>query len=554
MANEQRTQEYLISHTRAPLPAGVAPHNLQLFRSAVQQGAVPGIKFKRAIGPPPGLARLGLLSNVPQVSQEIIVAEVDEDQAETLRQQPQWLLERNLPLRFPRVVAPEQVVAPERSGANPGALRPLGLDFEVTIRVLDAAGAPLEGAEVYVFGTWQNAGVTDGNGEVHLSLFGETSFSIKELYVKPRSAHWDRLVPQPALPSGGTYDVSMRPLDQWFPNFPGQQVTDWGFQAMKLDQLLAQGNGFTGEGIRVAVIDSGAAGQTHRDLEGQVATGFDIITDTAEGWENDTLAHGTHCSGVVGGLDNGVGIRGFAPRAELFIYKIFPNGNFDHLIVALDKCIQDGVDVVNLSLGADAPSTLVEERLRAAKESGIACIVAAGNSAGPVQYPASSSHVLAVAAIGKNGTFPADSYHAVQVFGQPDANGYFSAKFSCFGPEIDVCAPGVAVLSSVPPNDYAAWDGTSMASPHVAGLAALVLAHHPDFQQPPYDQKNAQRVDRLFQILKQTAQPLSLGGPQRTGTGMPDAVQAFAQAVGPAPAQPLNGQGSALSELLGVWP
>lgn len=549
MANEQRTQEYLITHTRDPLPAGVLPLNLALFREAADQGNIPGIAVKRAIGPPPGHVQLGLLANVPTESQNIIVAEVVEEQVETLRQQPQLLLEPNLPLRFPRAVTP---VLP---ASNAGALRPLGLDFEVTVRVLNPNGAPLEGAEVHVFGNWQNSGVTDNNGEVQLKLFAETPFSIKQIYIKPKFGHWERLITRPSLPAGGVYDASLRPLDQWFPGFPNQQVTDWGFQAMKLDQLLAQGDQFTGKGIKVAVIDSGAAAETHPDLQGQVVSGFDVLTETDQGWDDDALAHGTHCSGVVGALDNGNGIRGIAPEVELLIYKIFPGGNFDHLIVALDKCIGDGADVVNLSLGADAPSALVEERLRAAKNSGIACIVAAGNSAGPVQYPASSSLVLGVAAIGKKNTFPADTFHATQIFGQPDNNGYFSAKFSCFGPGIDVCGPGVAVLSSVPDNDYAAWDGTSMACPHIAGLAALILAHHPDFQQGgPFNQRSAQRVDRLFQILKQTAQPMNLGGTERTGAGLPDAVRVFSDVVPVGAVTNGTAQSAMLGELFSMWP
>jgi hypothetical protein len=84
----------------------------------------------------------------------------------------------------------------------------------------------------------------------------------------------------------------------------------------------------------------------------------------------------------------------------------------------------------------------------------------------------------------------------------------------------------VAILSSVPPDNFAVWDGTSMATPHVTGLAALVLAHHADFQ-GAYKTRNAQRVERLFQILKRSAQPLNLGDPYRVGAGLPDALQAL---------------------------
>jgi subtilisin family serine protease len=78
----------------------------------------------------------------------------------------------------------------------------------------------------------------------------------------------------------------------------------------------------------------------------------------------------------------------------------------------------------------------------------------------------------------------------------------------------------------VPPNNFAAWDGTSMAAPHVTGLAALVLAHHPDFA-GPFRARNAQRVQRLFQIIKASARPVNVGDPRRTGFGIPDAPTAL---------------------------
>jgi subtilisin family serine protease len=147
-----------------------------------------------------------------------------------------------------------------------------------------------------------------------------------------------------------------------------------------------------------------------------------------------------------------------------------------------------------------------------------------------VQFPASSSSALAVAAIGRVGEFPLDSYHA-QTVQNPTPDGYFSPRFSCFGPEIALCAPGVAVLSSVPPNNFAACDGTSMAAPHVTGLAALVLAHHPDFA-VAFRARNLQRVQRLYQILKASARPLNLGDPRRTGFGLPDAPLALTLQLG----------------------
>jgi subtilisin family serine protease len=91
---------------------------------------------------------------------------------------------------------------------------------------------------------------------------------------------------------------------------------------------------------------------------------------------------------------------------------------------------------------------------------------------------------------------------------------------------VDVCAPGVAIVSSVPPNNFAAWDGTSMAAPHVTGLAALVLAHHPAFQGPGRA-PNADRVERLFQVIRMSSRRVTLGEQGRIGYGMPDALVAL---------------------------
>jgi hypothetical protein len=277
--------------------------------------------------------------------------------------------------------------------------------------------------------------------------------------------------------------------------------------------------------VRIAIIDSGAAAMTHKDLTGIVRAGFDVVNKSPQGWEQDTVFHGTHCAGVIAGNQNNTGIRGFAPDAEVFALKIFPGGMFSTLVSALDWCMDQNIDLVNLSLGSSDPSEIVEARIAKAKQMGIACIVAAGNSGGPVQYPASSKNVLSVAAIGKLGEFPTDSYHT-QTMMDGSQGQYFSAKFTCFGPEIGVCAPGVAILSSVPPDNYAAWDGTSMAAPHVTGLAALILAHHDDFKNA-YKARSAARVERLFDIIRASAQAVGIADRSRVGAGMPDAVRAL---------------------------
>jgi subtilisin family serine protease len=133
--------------------------------------------------------------------------------------------------------------------------------------------------------------------------------------------------------------------------------------------------------------------------------------------------------------------------------------------------------------------------------------------------------VLAVGAIGQAGTFPVDSPHAACAIAASEAGGgLFVPAFSCWGPELDLCAPGVAVISCQSPEGHAATDGTSLAAAHVAAVAALVFAHHADFQRD-FVNRDARKVGRLFQILKATAQPL--GDPPRTGAGLLDAARAL---------------------------
>jgi subtilisin family serine protease len=512
--------QYLVGRKAAP---GVQPFDQNVLEANFQQN---GIEIVKKLSPP---AVLGAFA-AAAAPQEIIVARMTRDQAEVIQQstpagvviEPDHPVSLALPLPVPMTMP------------DPGVL-PASTGFTAIVTVLGQNDTPVEGANVYLFGSvWPAQGITDANGQVMLQVLGETPESIKGLYVKPKADYWSFWLPQPPIDPSQENVVSLTPLDQTFPDFPRQQIVGWGQKAMNLERLPAD---HRGNGVRIGIIDSGAAADTHEDLKPALKGGFDTVGQAAaDSWKQDTVMHGSHCAGIIAGTDDGHGIRGFAPAAEVFAYKIFPDGRFSNLIEALNHCIQDAVDVVNLSLGSDERSQLVEQKLQEAKDAGIACIVAAGNAGGPVQYPASSQHVLAVSAIGRQGVFPQDSYHSTTSGTAATSDGYFGAKFSCFGPEIGVCGPGVAIVSSVPPNNYAAWDGTSMATPHITGLAALVLAHHPDFDRNggTYRQRNAKRVDRLFQILKESAQPINVGDRTLTGAGLPDASKAFRAAVTPA--------------------
>jgi subtilisin len=510
----QGRRRYLVACRRTPglSPFGVAPLSMDDVERALRSS--PDIEVVNKLGPK---SVLGTLADGMSGTPHVLVAHMDDRKAEIVHQQGQGrlIVERDQPLSLLDAPFAPPTITASISG-TPGV--------PVQVLVIGEDDSPVEGAEVYLYGSLLPVmGVTSSTGQVTLSLVGDTPQSVRAIQVRPRGDYWSFFQSHPLLDPAQPNIVTLKPLSATFSNFPNQQVMGWGQKAMRLDLVPPD---HRGQGVKIAIIDSGAA-TSHEDLR-DINKGVDVVgpNTPANNWMVDTLSHGSHCAGVISGhSDSKVGIVGFAPAAEIHVCKIFPGGQISALVDALEYCIEQQVDIVNLSLGMDQVSELLEQQLLRVAGLGIACIVAAGNSGGPVQYPASSPNVLAVAAIGRLGEFPPDSSHAQTVQG-PGADGYFSPRFTCFGPEIAVCAPGVAVVSSVPPNNFAAWDGTSMAAPHVTGLAALVLAHHPDFA-GAFRARTVHRVARLFQILKASARPVNVGDPRRTGFGIPDAPTAL---------------------------
>ena len=512
----ERKKQFLIAprHHEGLAPLGFAPLSLQSVEQALRASA--DIDIIDTVGP---RNVVGMMADGMGGGQGVLVARMSEQKAGDLHLQSQGRL----------VVERDQYLGLMDAQLQPSYVTSViphsGPAFTAVITVLGKDGAPVADAEVSLFGSMLPAtAITDASGQVTLSLFGESAASIRSLYVKPKADYWSFYQRDPDVSADEPNVIGLRALADWpsLTGFPRQKTVGWGQKAMRMDQLPAT---YRGQGIKIAVIDSGAA-TSHESLKG-IRAGFDIVNKKTnpETWNEDTLGHGSHCAGVIGGAELAHGIRGFAPDAELHACKLFPGGQVSQLIDALEYCIDKQIDIVNLSLGGAEPSEALEQQIQRARRAGIACIVAAGNSGGPVQYPASSPNVLAVSAIGKLDEFPPDSYHAQTLTQNVDANGYFSASFSCYGPQVGVCGPGVAIASTVPPNNYAAWDGTSMAAPHITGLAALVLAHHPEFQ-GALKVRNSERVERLFQVIKMSARRVSLGDPGRIGLGLPDAVVA----------------------------
>ena len=395
------------------------------------------------------------------------------------------------------------------------AISAFGPGFAVTIRALGEHGEPLEHAEVQLVGERGTPvqGLTDRDGKVDLTLYGGLPETVTDLFVKPRSGYCGLWRHRPNLQADAVKTFTLEPL-----SLP--KTIDWGGKAMRFDQLPTE---CRGSGIKIALIDSGVA-TSHKQLTG-INHGIDIRGGEGQAWSQDFMGHGTPCAGVIGAIPDGAhGIRGHAPDSDLHVCRLPPDARCSDLVAALDYCLQNGIDVACLGFGCERGSAIVEQRIAAAKQQGIAIIAAAGNSAGTVRFPACSVHVMAVGAIGQIGSYPEDSPQALQAAAMAGAGGLFVPPFSCHGPELDLCAPGVAVVACQSPDGYAICDGTSLAAAHVTALAVLVLAHHGDFT-GGFARRDFQRVERLFQILKDTAQPI--GHPWQTGAGLPDAARAL---------------------------
>ncbi len=395
------------------------------------------------------------------------------------------------------------------------AVAAFGPGFRVTIQALSANGEPVANAAVQLFGEQATAqGLTGTDGKADLTLFGERPETITDLFIRARSAHWGLWRHRPELRSDTVNSFTLQPL-----SLP--EAMDWGGKALRFDQLPAE---CRGAGIKVALIDSGVA-TSHKQLTG-INHGIDIRGGEQRSWSQDDIGHGTPCAGIIGATaDSTHGVRGYAPDGELHVCRLPADARCSDLIAALDYCLQTGIDVACLGFGCERGSAIVEQRIAAAKQQGVGLIAAAGNSAGTVLFPASSPHVMAVGAIGQLGSYPDDSPQAAEAAaGVMVARGLFVPPFACRGPELDVCAPAVAVIACQSPGDYAVCDGTSLAAAQVTALATLILAHHGDFK-GGFARRDFQRVERLFQILKATAQPI--GHPWQTGAGLPDAVRAL---------------------------
>lgn len=432
---------------------------------------------------------------------EVKSTKVGRKVVEMTEEQRQELVQRN----------PQLIVEEDREielfgmpGLPPAVRNEGSFVLRVQVRAADS-GDPVADATVYAIGEGgAYRGETDSEGVATV----ETSEStLKRVIVSPRDTYWSLAVPDFEIVPDQTLTVDLTRL----------QVTGdygWGHRLMGFEQA---GQVWTGRDVKVAVVDSGVS-DSIEDLRPQ--GGLNTL-DGGEpsDWNVDEKGHGTHVAGAVACLRNHIGITGGAPDAQVFSVKVFPGGFISDLVEAVEWCIAERMDVINMSLGSAEPSQVLETVLLDAYHRGITCVAAAGNESTAVAFPAAYPTVLAVSAIGRFGTFPDNSAHALKVGKAVDAFGQlFAASFTNFGPTVDVCAPGVAMLSTVP-TGYAAWDGTSMACPMVAALATLILQAYPTIRTG-----DAFQPEMVKAIIKAGCLDLRLP-PMLQGSGLPQATR-----------------------------
>lgn len=263
------------------------------------------------------------------------------------------------------------------------------------------------------------------------------------------------------------------------------QTIPWGIHSTGGYMTQVKKGAGTGA-IKVAIFDTGIA--AHSDLK--LAGGVSFVESSSD--YNDEQGHGTHIAGTISAIDNGIGVVGVAPNADIFAVKVADSsgtGYTSSVIQGIEWSIENDVDIINMSFVSSQYSEMLHEAIQQARAAGIIIVAAAGNTGlgeNTILYPGGYPEVVAVGAIDR-------SYHRLD--------------FSSTGEQLDLVAPGFGITSTSLDGDYGVSSGTSTAAAHVTGAAALLWAHHPSWT-----------ADEVLSKLYETATPL--GGVEEYGKGL----------------------------------
>ena len=269
-----------------------------------------------------------------------------------------------------------------------------------------------------------------------------------------------------------------------YADVPNVGGNNWGADLIKAPTVW--NNGYTGQGTIVAVLDTGVD-YNHQDLKNNIwsnnkeiaGNGIDDDSngyiDDAQGWNFDSSnnnvldnnGHGTHVSGTIAGENNGIGVTGIAYNSKIMPVKVLDangSGSYSNIAKGIYYAVDNGANVINLSLGGNSSNDTLKSAIEYASSKNVIVVMAAGNNGDSMpSYPARYAYNsgIAVGAVDQNNNLADFS----------NRSGSQEITY--------VTAPGVNIYSTIPNNQYANYNGTSMAAPHIAGVVALMLSANP---------------------------------------------------------------------------
>jgi subtilisin len=280
-----------------------------------------------------------------------------------------------------------------------------------------------------------------------------------------------------------------------FRSVPAGQSVPWGVKKVKAPGVW---NRSIGSNVKIGVIDTGVD-YSHPDLRACLSRGVNIVYPSSPAFDDN--GHGTHITGTIAAANSGLGIDGIAPGATVYPVKAFDhNGSayVSDIILGIDWCVLNRMHIINMSFGMKEKSKALQDAIMHAYRSGVIVVASSGNDGKRVgiDYPAKLPYTVSVGATTK----------AKKI-----------APFSSRGKRIDIYAPGDKIVSAWPGGKYNVLSGTSMATAHVSGVIALILAA-----------KGQIKLASLKAGLKATAVPLSETSVKSgAGRGQIHAVRAF---------------------------
>lgn len=288
------------------------------------------------------------------------------------------------------------------------------------------------------------------------------------------------------------------------------QAVPYGISKVRADLAWSQADG---DGVKLCIIDTGMD-LDHEDLASNYVSGVRTI---GSGGPGDQQGHGTHVAGTAAGNLNGNDITGVAPNADIYVAAVFEGRETTTaaILAGLDWCVDQNAQVANMSYGGSSSAASTEAAYQAAYDAGLVMVAATGNSGtNTISFPARYDTTIAVGGTDINDNLYVGSQR---------------------GPEIDITAPGVSVESARNGGGTTTLTGTSMATPHVAGAAAVLLSADPSLS-----------IEEVRSILRSTSVDLGSSGFDTSfGEGRLDVKSALDLVLGgstPPPPTPVEPQ------------